>query len=386
MCKTNRAHRPIAGKSTVANYAFHLDATEFANYLKETSVRRGVKHVEADVERVDRLPNGHIQQLHTSGAQCLSADLYIDCTGFTGVLIEKEMQDPFIDWSDYLLCDRAVVCRQPYRNQNEFIPPYTVSKGLNAGWSWSIPLHNRKGHGYVYSSRHTSDETAADELLQDAGCGDKTGTDLRHLKMRVGRRANFWKHNCVSLGLSSGFIEPLESTGIFLIQRALEVLVEWFPSKSYSAPLIKAYNQRMGGVFAEVRDFIILHYLLSQRNDQPFWIDSRNVPVPDSLQDLLDFYRETGMIKEVTQDPVFQKTNFYHVLVGGNNLPRQSRSRAEFSNFPAVCQLLENIRSNNASLVKKLPHHDALMQWLHQRESVSDTGAKVESHLHSAAF
>jgi tryptophan halogenase len=362
LAEAGKAHRPIDGASVVANYAYHLDASAFADYLKYLATTEGVYHVVDTVRHVVLDERGFIERLETASGHAWSADFYVDCTGFRGLLIEQALGDPWIDWSHLLLCDRAVVLRLP---ADENMPPYTRSTAVDAGWIWQIPLSNRTGCGYVYSSAHTPDDGAARALLGYANQEERSAADLHYLTMRVGRRQHFWKRNCLSVGLASGFIEPLESTGIFFIQRALDELIACFPDTRFNEALARTYNQRLADVYDEVRDFVILHYVLTQREDTSFWHDSRNIPVPDSLRARRDFYQANGFVIEAARDPVFGETNFYHILAGGACLPCRPLPRADFSNFAAVCRLLDQIRARNQKIAETLPTHRALMAWLH---------------------
>jgi len=344
----------------VNNYAFHLNATSFADLLSATARQRGVINRVDHVSSVNVNPNELIASVDMQSGTSLDADLYVDCTGFRGVLIEQALHDPWVDWSDVLLCDRAVVRRG---SRDETMRPYTISAAVDSGWIWQIPLVNQTGMGYVYSSSHASDEQAARTLNQYAGVD--SDAEVRQLHMRVGCRENFWRGNCVAIGLAGGFIEPLESTGIFFIQRALEDLVELFPDSRFQPSLVETYNARLTATYEETRDFIILHYILSNREDSEFWLDARSVDVPQSLQRTLEFYRANGRILESPRNPVFRETNFYHILVGGGSLPQRYDARADFSSYPAVCELMAQIRSNNEQLATGLPNHSDLMRWLH---------------------
>ena len=362
LCDTDKAHRPIDGAPVLANYAYHLDASALADFLQTMAINEGVYHIVDTVRHVGLDARGMIKHIETTSGHAWAADLYIDCTGFRGLLIEQALADPWIDWSHLLLCDRAVVLRLP---QDQTMPPYTRSTGLPAGWVWQIPLSHCTGCGYVYSSAHATDESAARALLAYANQAERSPADLRHLRMRVGRRQHFWVKNCLSVGLAAGFIEPLESTGIFFIQRALDVLIDCFPDTAFSDAFIRTYNTRMAAVYDEVRDFILLHYLLVQRQDTPFWRDCRSVRVPDSLQNWMALYAETGLAEEAARDPVFRETNFYHILAGGAYLPRRPLPRADFLPFATVETLLEQIRQQNRRLAGTLPTHRELIAWLH---------------------
>jgi tryptophan halogenase len=359
-----KAHRPVAGEPVVPNYAFHLDAAAFAELLKGIALADGVEHVVADISAAEIDPTGTIRALRTASGHQLPGDLFIDCTGFRGLLIERQLGEVWVDWSDTLLCDRAVVLRRPV---SEAMPPYTRATAKSAGWAWEIPLSHRTGHGYVYSSGHQSDESAALELLEQARAPEKT-TELRRLEMRVGRRAGAWRSNCVAIGLSAGFIEPLESTGIFLIQRGLEELIECFPSRSLEPGLRNLYNERIARVYDDVRDFVLLHYLLTERDEHAFWRDARRVAVPDSLARLLELYDASGMILESERNPVFRETNYLHILAGGGRFPEHGHPRVGWSDLGRVVQLLHHIRRQNGQVASKLPLHQELMAAIHGSE------------------
>ena len=357
LCEQGKSHRPLGSSPIVLNYAYHLNATAFGEMLSQQAMAIGVQRVLDDVVKVE-MREGAVHRICTADSGEYEADLYIDCTGFRGLIIEQTLRDGWVDWSDVLLCDRAVVTRA---EADVEMRPYTISTALDAGWAWQIPLANQSGFGYVYSSNHISDSKAQDSLKEYVGSSD---IDARQLEFRVGHRENFWKANCISIGLASGFIEPLESTGIFFIQRALEELVTHFPDQRFEPTLLRKYNERMRLAYQEVRDFIVLHYVLSTREDTDFWIDARNVSYPSSLAQTLEFYRRNGRVLEAETDPVFRETNFYHVLAGGDCLPEKHDSRADFSDFDAVCKLFERIRSENEGHAASLPMHHQLIIWL----------------------
>lgn len=360
LSEQGKAHRPIGQKSVVENYAYHLDAGAFADYLKQVGLASGVRHHVAEVQQVNLSPEGHIQSVTCGSGELIAAEFFVDCTGFRSLLIEGTLQDPYIDWSDLLLCDRAVVTRLPAQSH---LSPYTISTALNAGWAWQIPLTDRIGSGYVYSSRHISDEAARAELLEHVN--QSADHETRLLKMRVGRRQNFWVKNCLSVGLSAGFVEPLESTGIFLIQRALDEWIECFPRTDCPQSLLSIYNARMSDVYDEVRDFIILHYIMSKRSDTAFWRDSRSVKRPESLQKWLQLYQDTGIAKEADRDPVFRQTNFYHILASGGLFPAQPMARSDFADQQAIVELLDRISFQNQQIAETLPQHEALLASIH---------------------
>lgn len=349
-------------------YAYHLDARAFAGYLAEVATGRGVRHVVDDVERVARDERGWIKQVETRANGALQADLYVDCTGFAAILIGKALESGFIDWSDQLLCDRAVVLPMPAARP---MPPYTRATALRAGWSWRIPLHHRVGAGYVYSSRFTSEEEATRELIEHTGL-DPAACDPGLLRMQIGRREHFWKANCVAVGLSAGFLEPLESTGIFLIQRGVELLLDHFPDLEFSPSMQRRYNQRMAAEFDEVRDFILLHYALNTR-EEPFWRASRAVRLPDSLAQSLADYDETGIV-DWDNRSLFRDSSFYLIAAGFGRLPRKAHGMALQADPERARQSLIEVKARNEALARSMPSHAEFIDAINLTRSAKATG------------
>jgi len=329
LCDMASSPRPLNGPPVIANYAYHLDASRFAVFLSELATGQGVKHRVGDVVGAARCEDGSISQVLIRDQEPLEADLYIDCSGFSSVLIERSLQEPWIDWSDQLLCDRAVAVRMPVAPSNTL--PYTISTGLKAGWSWQIPLRENTGAGYVYSSKHIDSETARRELLQHVGLSEQDAA-TRELVMRVGRRERSWVHNCVSIGLSSGFVEPLESTGIFLVQRALDDLVDCLPQQVDQPPNIEEFNQRLKVNYEEIRDFVLLHYVVSKRSDSSFWRAARQVELPDSLASAMQRYVSHGEVHLPSDTSVFAEANHHFIMTGADRLPASMRHNVEHAN------------------------------------------------------
>jgi tryptophan halogenase len=364
LCQSDKAPRPVAGSSPIieqGSYAYHLDASAFGEYLKEIATSEGVRHLFGDVREVVRDENGDIAGLDIGGERTLAGDFFIDATGFRARLIEQALGDEWIDWSPYMLCDRAVALPLP---RSEVFPPYTRSTALPAGWRWEIPLSNRTGSGYVYSSHHVSEEAATEEIIARSGLRRARSADPRLLRMRVGRRRNFWCRNCVSVGLSSGFVEPLESTGIHLIQKAVMWLVEYLPDRTFNDGLRRAYNAKMAAVYDEVRDFIVLHYILSRRED-PFWRDARNVPLPDTLREMLAVYAENGRL-ENPRLQLFLEPNYFFILAGNEELPRRAATEAEAANTGQIARVVARLQEGNAEWAARLPSHRDVLTDLHR--------------------
>ncbi len=361
----SRAPRPVGGSSVVSQqgaYAFHLDAKAFAAYLSRFAVKRGVYALVDDVQNVTVDSRGFIDTVQTRKNGPLSADLFIDCSGFSGLLIEKALGDGHVDWSKHLFCDRAVVVALPVDGQ---LPPFTRATALDAGWAWRIPLSHRVGCGYVYSSRFTSKDEATAELLAHAGAGAETG-EPAHLPMRVGRRQNFWVKNCVSVGLAAGFLEPLESTGLFLAQKGIELLLDHFPDTDFDAALAQRYNERLGTEFEQVRDFIILHYLLNGREDGDFWIENRRAAPPDSLAHALEYYDRTGLV-DWDGRSLFRDASFYSLATGFGRLPRSPHGMAGQVDGERAWLAMERIKAQNLALARSLPDHGAFIRALNYK-------------------
>lgn len=276
---------------TRLTYAFHMNALEFADYLCELATSRGVKHYSDHVVEVEMAENGDIAAVHTRAGKRLGADLFIDCTGFAGLLIEKKLGVDWIDCSQWLLCDRALTIQVPYEHDYPgYVRPNTLATAVSAGWIWEIPLQNRRAWGYVHASDFVSEDDAEKELRAFVGT---LADDLpaRLVPFKVGYRAKAWVQNCIAIGLSAGFIEPLESTGLYMSDLATVMLTEYFPYHGDMAPLAFRYNRIIANRFHEILDFINLHYCLSRRTDTGFWREVRKPErVTDRLEAKLDFW------------------------------------------------------------------------------------------------
>jgi len=274
-------------------YAFHMNALKFADYLREIAMSRGVQHYLENVTDIDLHENGDIDALRTDAGRRLEADLFIDCTGFAALLIEKSLGVKWVDYSQWLLCDRALVMPVPYDvDYPGFVRPYTMSTALSAGWVWDIPLHSRRGVGYVHSTAFIDPEEAEREIRAYEGPHAER-LDSRIVEFKVGMREKAWFRNCIAIGLSGGFLEPLESTGLYLSDLATVLLTEHFPFHGDMETLAFRYNRIMANRFYEVLDFINMHYCLTRRTDTEFW---REVQKPERINDRLkaklEFWRK----------------------------------------------------------------------------------------------
>lgn len=313
-------------------YAYHFDAGRLAELLKAHGKSIGVKHLIGTVEDVGIAENGDISYVKTAEQGELKADLYIDCTGFRARLIEEAMGTEFTGMNDVLFCDSAVACQVPYLDQKCDIPPYTTATAHEAGWTWDIPLNDRRGFGYVYSSKYTDKDTAEQLVRTQLG---PQGKDIKvsHIKIRTGKRKQQWHRNCVSVGLSAGFIEPLESTGIYLVDISLRWLAEFISTTDKFELSAKEFNSRMNATYTDIIDFIKLHYAISDRTDTQFWRDNANPDSwTDTLRDKLDSWqkRVPGIYEFSGFPQVFGLTNHLQVLYGMGRVPDLSGQEARF--------------------------------------------------------
>ncbi|WP_395856083.1 tryptophan halogenase family protein [Cystobacter fuscus] len=318
------------------HHAYHFDALLIANYLKEWSIARGLTHITDDVVGTELDEGGNIKSLRGASGRTYEADLYIDCSGFAGLLIEKALGEPKVSFHECLLTDRAVAINIPENPEAEGIRPYTTATAFSSGWTWEIPLYNRSGNGYVYSSAFQTPEDAEREIR--AWFGKKAERlDVRHIRFISGRRRRSWVKNCVSIGLSSSFLEPLESTGLYFVYAALYQLVSYFPNKRIDPVLRDKFNERMAYMVDDVRDFIVLHFCTSPRTDTPYWrANQHDLKLPDTLQEILELQRAGVPIRrsyhsnetlyasfEAAFDRFWTNSNFQSIFAGVNYLPKQ---------------------------------------------------------------
>ncbi len=318
--KQGRFIRPQkAGNSPLSSisYAFHFDATLYAKYLRDFATNLGVERTEGKVVDVSlRNSDGFIDSVVLASGERISGDLFIDCSGFRGLLIEGALQTGFDDWSQWLPCDRAVAmpCMA-----SKSVDPYTKSKAQQAGWTWRIPLQHRIGNGYVYPSKYVSDEQAVDILRSQME--SEPLAEPNFLRWTTGVRKKGWNKNCVAIGLSAGFIEPLESTGLHLIQSAIAKLLGMFPNKGFAQADIDTYNAQLSVEMERIRDFIILHYKATEREDSEFWRFCKNMEIPANLQQKIELYQANGRIYRQDTE-LFNETSWLAVMHGQGLQPQ----------------------------------------------------------------
>lgn len=349
---TQMQNTPIGG----ASYAVHLDAKLVVEYLNDYAKTRGVKRTEGTVTQVVQSSDGNIEKLILKNGEEIHGDFFIDCTGFRALLIEKTLASGFEDWSHFLPCDRAVVVKTEAKPMRK---PYTTATARKAGWSWRIPLRSSTGHGYVYSSKFCSDAEAKSTLLKSLD--SPRISDARVIPFATGRRKEMWKNNCLSLGLASGFVEPLESTSIHLIARGMDFFLRFFPDRDCDPSLIKEYNRRMATDFEEVRDFIILHYCTTQREDTPFWQWCKNMEIPESLKERIALFKGHGALREGT-DELFRSSSWQSVFEGMGIRPNKYCPRVDNMDFQEISATLKVAKQSIQAMVKTLPTHDEFLQ------------------------
>lgn len=338
-------------------YAYHFDAGLYAKFLREISERMGVKRTEGLIEDVEQdNDSGFINALILKDGRKISGDLFIDCSGFRGLLIQQQLGTGFDDWSHWLPCDRAIAIPSERLTQTL---PYTRSIAHSAGWQWRIPLQHRNGNGLVYSSQYYSQQQALDLLtnnLESQAIGEPN-----FIQFQTGRRRQQWSRNVVSVGLSSGFLEPLESTSIHLIQSAIVRLIHLFPHQGIKPVDVAEYNRQSKTEYEQIRDFIILHYHVNERTDSHFWRDLRNMEVPDSLRHKIELFRATGRLFR-EQNDLFLESSWLQVLLGQGIKPQDYHPIVNNLSEAKLFAMLRNIQAIKNEPLAKLPSHDDFLQ------------------------
>ena len=339
------------------NYALHFDATLVARYLKSWSMTAGVKHLEGRVGNV-RLngETGNVVALELEGERVIAGDLFIDCSGFQGLLIEKALSTGYDDWTRWLPCDRAVA--MPC--ESRLAPAsYTRSIASKGGWQWRIPLQHRVGNGYVFCSRHLSEDEAMSTLKENVE--GPALAEPRLLPFRTGIRRRIWNRNVFCLGLASGFLEPLESTSIYLVQRGLQYLLGSFPQAVPNLALQENVNQRNRAHWDHIRDFIVLHYKLNKREGEPFWDECRHMAVPDSLTETIELFRQTGRLRQEAIE-FFRASSWLAMFAGFGILPRYYSPLVDDVPEAEVITELQNMSAGIASAVAAAPTHEEFIR------------------------
>lgn len=346
-------------------YAFHFDAGLYARYLRDYSERGGVTRLEGKI--VDtrlRAEDGYVEAVVLNDGRVIEGDLFIDCSGFRGLLIEQALETGYEDWTHWLPCDRAVAIPCTYSGNPD---PFTRSTAHASGWQWRIPLQHRMGNGLVYSSAHISDDEASQLLL--ANLEGEPLADPRKLSFVTGRRKLAWNRNVVALGLSSGFIEPLESTSIHLVQVGISKLLALFPDRRFNPVERDEYNRQVQSVFEDVRDFIILHYCATRRDDSDFWNYCRTMTIPDSLRRKIELWRAKGRVFRDELE-LFATPSWVAVMLGQGVVPETYEPVADALDEAKVAAAMEQMRLANLQTAERLPTHgEFINQILGQRRA-----------------
>ena len=352
-----RAHRFFTSEDSSINYAYHFDASLYARYLRQRSEAKGVRRIEGKIGRVTQDPeSGFIQSVVMESGLSVEGDLFIDCTGFRGLLIEQTLKAGYEDWGQWLRNDSALALQTDFPLDD--IPPYTRAIAHESGWQWKIPLQHRQGTGHVYSTAYTTDEDARRVLMDNLE--GNVRVELRLLKFRTGRRRSAWVKNCVAVGLAAGFVEPLESTSIHLIHSGVTRLLRLFPFRGCSASLQRQYNRESQIEYERIRDFIVLHYKATERNDTPYWRDCREMSVPDTLAHRLELFRESGLVFPDGED-VFRIDSWLQVLVGQRQEARSYHHMAHMLGDERLRTMLATLKASIGTAVEKMPTHKAFL-------------------------
>ncbi|BCD96982.1 tryptophan halogenase family protein [Marinagarivorans cellulosilyticus] len=338
------------------NYAYHLDATLYADFLKKFSQKHGANHVEGMIEKVLISPeNGYIKSLLLKDGREIEGDLFLDCTGFKALLIDGALNTPWVPYGHYLPCDSAIAL------QTELVRdprPYTQSIAHDFGWQWRIPLQHRAGNGLVYSSRHVSDDEAMATLMKNLE--GSPVTEPRVIKYVTGRRINAWSKNCIAVGLTSSFIEPLESTSIHLAMSAIYRLMRYFPQNEISMSNVEEFNRQSAVETDRARDFVIMHYHLTQRADTEFWRYCKNMKIPEALANRVQLFKDTAAIA-LEEKELFLNDSWVQVMMGQGVSPSAYHPIADVMDEMELKNFLGYLRGNVSEKVSAMPSHQRLI-------------------------
>jgi tryptophan 7-halogenase len=337
-------------------YAYHFDAVLYARFLRELAEQRGVRRTEGKIVRVTQSPeSGSVESLTMETGEIIDGELFIDCSGFRGLLIEQALETGYVDWTHWLPCDRAIAvpCARA-----DSITPYTRSTARSAGWQWRIPLQHRTGNGYVYSSEHVGVDEATATLLGNLD-GEALGVP-RPLSFTTGMRRKFWNKNVVALGLAAGFLEPLESTSIYLVQSGIGRLLALFPDRQFDPSLAERFNRESAFEYERIRDFLILHYNATERDDTPFWNYCRTMSIPDSLRNTIELFRRDGRYFRDGED-FFALPSWVQVMLGQRIVPQSYHPIVDSMPTEKLIEYVDGVRKTLADAVATMPTHD---QWI----------------------
>ncbi len=358
-CRAGKFGFPAEDKTAVNasySYAYHFDAGLYARYLRHFAEQKGVKRREGKVVQVQTSPdNGHIQSLLLASGEKVSGDYFIDCSGFRSLLLGETLGVAFESWKQWLACDRAVAVAS---ERGTFFPPYTRATAKRAGWQWRIPLQHRTGNGYVYSSNIINDDEAAASLL--AGLDERVVTEPRTFRFEAGKRACTWYGNCIAVGLSGGFLEPLESTSIYLIQVAIINLLKLMPGKVADPRVVREFNRLIDLEYERVRDFLILHYHLNPRDDSALWQYCQHMAVPDSLREKIALFKKRGYIEQYRHG-LFAPPSWLSVYMGQGLIPENVEPLAGLVGEAKVRGLFSDLKASINRKVAQMQGHEAFI-------------------------
>ncbi|HVQ12186.1 MAG TPA: tryptophan halogenase family protein [Vicinamibacterales bacterium] len=361
----------LAGKFAITpqaevNYAYHFDAGQYSRFLRRFAERFGIKRVEGKIREVRQHgETGFIESLVLHSGEVIEGDFFIDCTGFRGLLIEQTLKSGYEDWSQWLPCDSAAAVQTEL---TAAAPPYTRSIAHDAGWRWCIPLQHRVGNGLVFASRFLQDDAAKEELL--GAIEGKPITAPRVLKFQTGRRRQVWNKNCLALGLASGFIEPLESTSIHLMMVGVTRLMHLFPFSGVNPSLVNQYNEGARIEMEKTRDFIVLHYHATERDDSPFWRHCREMAIPDTLAHRIELFKESAYAFQGDGE-LFRVDSWTQVMLGQRITPRSYHHAARILSEQDLTRFLADYRASITQTVARMPvHQDFVNQYCKASSSV----------------
>lgn len=344
------------GQGQKIDHAFHFDANLYAKFMRDYAEARGVKRIEGMVVDVaQRAEDGFVEFITLDSDETVQGDLFIDCSGFRGLLIEQTLETGYDDWSSVLPCNRAVA--QGCEKVDNPIP-YTKATAQPVGWQWRIPLQSRTGNGYVYCSDYISDDEAHATL--HAGLDAKPIAEPNFLRFVTGIRKKTWNKNVVALGLAAGFLEPLESTSIHLIQSAIARLMTNFPNRNFSQADIDYFNKRTRLEYEQIRDFLVLHYCVTSRNDSAFWDYCRNMELPDTLTERIGIYNENARLYRHDNE-LFDENSWFAVMEGQNLSPDHYHPIADYCDEALLDKRLSELRSAFAQYCQQMPSHQAFI-------------------------
>lgn len=358
--QARKFQRPVAAPDDsplrLIAYAFHFDASLYAKYLRGIAEAQAVKRIEGKIINTTLDPHsGHVQSVTLENGDIVEGDFFIDCSGFRGLLIEDALKTGYEDWTSYLPCNRAVA-RTCAKVEDPI--PYTRSTAKAVGWQWRIPLKSRTGNGYVYSSEYISDEEALNSL--NADLDGEPISKPNFLRFTTGKRRKIWNKNVVALGLASGFMEPLESTSIHLVQSAVGQIMSNFPDKSFNEADINFFNSQVDREYHRIRDFIILHYKLNQREGDPFWDYCRNMEIPGSLKEKIAIYSENARLHRLDNE-LFNEISWLAVMHGQNLRPKRYHPVADILPEAELDRRMKRLAEVVRTTVAKVPDHQTFL-------------------------